>query len=49
MRFEIYCDESRPDLLGSASTSADFMIIGSLWLKAEKRKAFKQAIHRVCG
>lgn len=45
MRFEVYCDESRPDLLGSARPGARFMVIGSLWLPTDKRDDFKTAIH----
>jgi hypothetical protein len=45
MKFEVYCDESRPDLLGSTKSSAKYMIIGSLWLPSEKRGAFKEQIH----
>ena len=45
MRFEVYCDESRPDLLGSSNPQARFMVIGSLWLKAEDRETFKHELH----
>ena len=45
MRFEVYCDESHPDLLGSKHPPADFMVIGSLWLTAASRAAFKRDIH----
>ena len=47
MQFEVYCDESRPDLLGSKRPRADFMVIGSLWLGAASRMSFKQAIHNL--
>ena len=45
MRFEVYCDESRPDLLCSTKPPARFMVIGSLWLKTENRGSFKRRIH----
>jgi hypothetical protein len=45
MRFDVYCDESRPDLFASARPAARFMVIGSLWLQTDSRHEFKQAIH----
>jgi len=47
MRFEVYCDESRPDLLVSAKPGARFMVIGSLWLRADDRDEFKTRIHEL--
>jgi len=47
MRFDVYCDESRPDLLGSEHPGGQFMVIGSLWLPTEEREAFKAEIHRL--
>lgn len=47
MRFEVYCDESRPDLLRSAKPQARYMVIGSLWLKAEDRDLFKRDLHQL--
>lgn len=47
MRFEVYCDESRPDLLSSSKSTADYMVIGSLWFEADRRDDFKQAIHQL--
>jgi len=47
MRFDVYCDESRPDLLGSKHPRGQYMIIGSLWLVNENRDRFKQAIHEL--
>lgn len=46
MKFEVYCDESRPDLFASKSPPAPFMVIGSLWLPADDRAEFKEAVHR---
>jgi hypothetical protein len=45
MRFEIYCDESRPDLLVSTHPNGKYMVIGSLWLAAESRQTFKNEIN----
>ena len=45
MIFDIYCDESRPDLLSSNNPKATFMLIGSLWLPYNKREGFKKDIH----
>jgi len=45
MKFEVYCDESRPDLLSSKNPVADYMVIGGLWLPAENRGKIKKAIH----
>lgn len=45
MRFDIYCDESRPDLLSTKHPTARFMVIGSLWLASDDRQAFKDEIH----
>jgi len=45
MRFEVYCDESRPDLLSSKKASARFMVIGSIWLRADDRATFKEDIY----
>ncbi len=47
MRFEVYCDESRPDLLSSKKPQAQYMVIGSLWLKSNNRGKFKTAIHQL--
>lgn len=43
--FDIYCDESRLDLLCSKKADGHFMVIGGLWLKKEKRDEFKKEIH----
>ena len=45
MKFDVYCDESRPDLLTSKRPEASFAVIGSIWLPSDRRRAFKQAIH----
>ncbi|NQT16161.1 MAG: DUF3800 domain-containing protein [Planctomycetes bacterium] len=45
MKFEVYCDESRPDLLASSKPDGRSLVIGSLWLCADDRVEFKKAIH----
>jgi len=47
MKIEIYCDEAHPDLFSSKSPQAQYMIIGSLWLRAEDRSDYKTAIHKL--
>lgn len=47
MRFDIYCDESRPDLLGSRNPVGRYTVIGSLWLPTELRQEFKSQIHGI--
>lgn len=45
MRFDIYCDESHPDVFWTkAASRARFLLIGGLWLPTEERAAAKQAI-----
>lgn len=45
MKYEVYCDESRPDLFASTKPNAKFMVIGSLWLQSHNRNIFKTSIH----
>lgn len=45
MDFDVYCDESRPDLLSSEHPQSNYMVIGSLWLPAEQRQRMKNDIH----
>lgn len=45
MKFEVYCDESRPDLLCSKKPTAQYMVIGGLWLPSEERDRLKTDIH----
>lgn len=44
MKFEVYCDETLPDLLTSAYPDARFLMIGSLWLPADLRHVVKDRI-----
>lgn len=45
MKFDVYCDESRPDLLCSRHPGARYMVIGGLWLPSEDRARMKSDIH----
>jgi hypothetical protein len=45
MKFEVYCDESHPDLFASQRPPAQYMVIGSLWLPTDSRSEIKEAIH----
>lgn len=45
MKFEVYCDESRPDLLSSQKPTAQYMVIGGLWLPTDHRDKVKKSIH----
>ncbi|MDD4309203.1 MAG: DUF3800 domain-containing protein [Candidatus Cloacimonetes bacterium] len=45
MRFDVYCDESYPDLFSSANPKGRYMVIGGLWLSTENRGEFKKEIH----
>ena len=45
MKFEVYCDESHPDLLCSKKPTSQYMVIGGLWLPAEDRVRLKKDIH----
>jgi hypothetical protein len=45
MTFDVYCDESRPDLFGSKAPPAMFLVIGSLWSHREDRDKLKTEIH----
>ena len=44
MKFEVYCDETLPDLFTSDHPSAEFLMIGSLWLPADLREEVKDRI-----
>jgi hypothetical protein len=45
MKFDVYCDESRPDLFGSKAPPATYLVIGSLWSHREDRDMLKTEIH----
>lgn len=55
VKFEVYCDETLPDLFTSANPQGRYLMIGSLWLPAEMRDEAKARIaelrqrHRVHG
>lgn len=45
MKFDVYCDESRPDAIHSENCSDSRLVIGSLWLPTDQRVELKTAIH----
>lgn len=48
MKFEIYCDESNPDLFTSNKKErAKYLLIGSLWLPAKIRQQIKDDIKEI--
>jgi hypothetical protein len=47
MRFDVYCDESFPDLLSSSKPKHSFLMIGSLWLPTDSRTVFKDRISAI--
>jgi|GEM_PF-1581744 len=55
MEFEVYCDENHPELFTSQKPTANYLMIGSLWLPAELRDEIKARIwslrkeHKVWG
>ena len=44
MDFEVYCDESNPEFFKSRLDGENYVLIGSIWIKAEDRPAHKTAI-----
>lgn len=47
MKFDVYCDESGPELLHSQNPKSRYMVIGSLWLPESLRADCKGAIHNL--
>ncbi|MFV1808822.1 DUF3800 domain-containing protein [Phaeobacter sp. Ax4a-4a] len=44
MEFEVYCDETHPDLFTSQKPKAQYLMIGSLWLPAALREDVKAKV-----
>lgn len=44
MKFEVYCDETLPDLLTSSDPAGRYLMIGSLWLPTDLRSDVKSRI-----
>ncbi len=44
MKFEVYCDETLPDLFTSEKPQGRYLMIGSLWLPADMREDVKARI-----
>ena len=47
MKFEVYCDETLPDLFTSRHPRARYLMIGSLWLPAGLRETVKARINNL--
>lgn len=47
MDFEVYCDENHPELFTSNRPTAEYLMIGSLWLPAELRDEIKSRIWKL--
>lgn len=45
MDFDVFCDESHPDLLASKKSIFSYMVIGSIWIQRDNREEFKKGIH----
>lgn len=45
MKFDVYCDESRPETLALPAAAPGYLVIGGLWLHREDRKRLKEEIH----
>lgn len=44
MKFEVYCDETQPDLFTSKKPRAQYLMIGALWLPASLREDAKAKV-----
>jgi len=44
MDFEVYCDENHPELFSSQKPTAEYLMIGSLWLPSTLRDEIKKRI-----
>jgi len=44
--FEVYCDESRSDVLCGENAQSRYLVIGSLWMPAASRDLFKRGRDR---
>jgi len=44
VQFEVYCDESRQELFKTRPSGEYYVLIGGLWIPAERRPDFKAAI-----
>ncbi|MCD6116299.1 DUF3800 domain-containing protein [bacterium] len=47
MKFEVYCDESMPDLFTTKKPAGRYLMIGGLWLPASLREEMKHKIRRL--
>lgn len=44
MKFEVYCDETQPDLFTSKKPRAQYLMVGALWLPASLREDAKAKV-----
>lgn len=47
MKFNVFCDETLPDLFTTSKDSDKKLLIGSLWIEAELREEIKQDIKKL--
>lgn len=47
MKFEIYCDESRPELFTSQNATSHFLSIGGIWIPADSARQIKMDLKRI--
>lgn len=47
MDFEVYCDENHPELFTSQKPTADYLMIGSLWLPSVLREEVKEKVWKL--
>jgi hypothetical protein len=47
MNFDVYCDESGQELFGTRAPGEHYVLIGSLWVRAENRKVYKEYIKQL--
>ncbi|MFN6077559.1 MAG: DUF3800 domain-containing protein [Fluviicola sp.] len=46
MKFEVYCDESSPEVLWDKKANK-FLVLGSIWIPSDYRKEFKDSIKQI--
>lgn len=47
MKYDVYCDESHPDVFASTHSSAHRLVLGSIWLERTNRSTFKDQLHEL--
>jgi hypothetical protein len=46
MKFEVFCDESSPEVLWDRKANK-FLVLGSIWIPADYRVEFKESIKKI--